>query len=267
MSKRFTVAGFATILLFAVCGFTSKKSQANDEIKITTRTATVVPLTIVSAIQDGSNVTVEARNDADHPIEYFELRLGSVPVSVGQSTMDEQSLNHPNRGSKAPLSLAPGETRSFDFPVKSKVLSVYVYTVLLSNGKGFIKGFWIKKLDKAKPDGLLWDLDKEETKKRMLPIKGVAKLEGPNKIGKIEYPRNVGKNAGVKQPNCLESRELVRINCGGSGECHIYRWEYDIVCQGVYVYFFDVQCYPDLSPDPCGWSIDDFPMGPGCYSC
>ncbi len=255
MSKKFTLAT-ALCVLALCCGFVFKKHHAAPQaITVVTRSATVVPITILSAIPTASGLAVQVRNDADAQVEYFELRLEGCRVWAGRSTIDVETVNHPKWFKQELLILKPGETRTFDFPdIKIKTSTIYVYMVLLSNGKGFLKGGWLKKLDKAKADGLLWDADSEETAKHLI-----------KQTSKREFPRNVGKSASLpgKQGGCLRTDQLVRVVCEPSygNECRIWRHTYEEVPSGVFVNWLTSNCYIPFDPFSCAYEIEDFQYG------
>ena len=102
------------------------------------------------------------------PIEYFELHLINSRVWAGRNSLTEQFRDDPRNLEQEELSLAPQEVRTFQFPVKSSGDGISVEMVLLSNGQGWFKYVWLKKLDTANENGMLWTVDNEETQRKKI---------------------------------------------------------------------------------------------------
>ncbi len=251
--KKISIAASALFALTLCCGFALKNPQAApQELTVEKSKLSYAPISIIGATSIATGITVTVRNDAAVPVTYFELHMGDCRVWAGQGAFDRQTLNHPKYAQQTALSLASGETRAFDFPIKTKGATIRIYLVFLSNGQGYWKDRWLRKRDMARPDGLLWDIDNQETEKHAV-----------KQSAKREYPRNVGKSFALQ--NCLESRGIEFIDCAGpSGECHLWVGHYELAVTGINVYWLDTGCYIPLDPYPCGFVPSDYYAG-GCF--
>jgi hypothetical protein len=151
--------------------FVSKQPQEQEgpkDLTISPDYMSVPPLTILNARRTDEGLTVEVQNNGLAPIEYFELHLSGSRVWAGRNSLDVTHRDHPKNLEQPVLSLAPQEVRTFQFPVKSNGDGIRIEIVFLSNGQGWFQGFWLRKLDKARENGMLWNVDHEESKRRMI---------------------------------------------------------------------------------------------------
>ncbi len=244
--KKISIAASALFALALCCGFALKRSQAAQELTVLKSKLSDAPITILSAISTASGVTIQVRNDAAAPVTYFELRMEDCRIWAGQGAFDRQTLNHPKYAEQTPLNLTPGETRTFDFPVKTSRSTIRIYLVFLSNGQGYFKDRWLRKLDRTEPGGLLWQADGEETERHRV-----------KQTAKVEYPRNVGKAA--PQGDCLRNTGFEHVDCAGpSAECWLVIGTYDVYAWGTNVTWLTSTCYKPFEPFPCGFAVEDY---------
>ena len=59
---------------------------------------------------------------------------------------------------------------TFQFPVKGGGSFLKIETVLLSNGHGWRREVWMKKLNKANERGALWGFDYDENERRGMRV-------------------------------------------------------------------------------------------------
>jgi len=173
MSKKLSAVGLVALALCLCCAFSvvPKTTKAQDEpqdLTVQERYMTEPPLAILNARRTDEGLTVEVQNKGLAPIEYFELNLIGACVWEGRNSLTEQFRDDPRNLEQEELSLAPKEVRTFQFPVKKSGNVISVEMVLLSNGQGWFKHLWLKKLDNANENGMLWAVDNEETKRKLV---------------------------------------------------------------------------------------------------
>jgi len=150
-----------------------RQPQTQDgpqDLTVQQRYMTEPTLAILNARRTDEVLTVEVQNRGIALIEYFELHLGGVRVSACINSTTESLRDDPKNLVQAELSLAPQEVRTFQFPVKGGESFLKIETVLLSNGQGWHREVWMKKLDKPNERGALWMFDADENERRGLRV-------------------------------------------------------------------------------------------------
>ena len=171
--KKLSASGLIALTLCLCCAFSVAPKQPQDQdgpkdLTISRDYMSVPPLTILNARRTDEGLIVEVQNTGPAPIEYFELHLINSRVWAGRNSLTEQFRDDPRNLEQEELSLAPQEVRTFQFPVKSSGDGISVEMVLLSNGQGWFKYVWLKKLDTANENGMLWTVDNEETQRKKI---------------------------------------------------------------------------------------------------
>src|SRR5262249_15919728 len=98
--------------------------------------------------------------------------------------------------------------------------------VLLSNGQGWMNGWWLRKLDKPNESGVWWKVDTEESEKHR--AKQPAKREIARHVGKSFEPTHQGcysPTGNITNTPCL----------GGGSDCQIFAMDYAPSSSGVYL--------------------------------
>ena len=213
--------------------------------------ASIAPLTILNAQQSDEGLSVEVLNLSVSVVEYFELRvednkgIETRRVMLGKNSLSEKMTKHPLYAKTPELRLASGEIRKFQFPRHQGIeSSISVRIVLLANGHGWMDGAWLKKLDKPNERGMLWGVDKEETKSKMIG------MNAPSNRNKFQ--RN-GFMPTRKQPICYMPEDIVFKEClPPGGDCGVFVMTFNESQFGIQVDFFGhYNCYYPFETSPC----------------
>lgn len=239
MSKKFTVACLATLVLFAVCGFSlksgaTKATNAGKPLKVKTHFMGESPVRVLGAWSNAEGLTVDVHNTSDVAVEFLEIETEQYLERIGKGGVFQNQLNP-----EAPaFSLAPNTTRLLRFPrIKNYDGGIEIRVVLLADGTGWFKGWILKRLDKVDKDGRLWNIDREANKKL---------LQSRSSATAILHSFMPAK----KQPQCYFPGFVVSAPC--NGVCQTSTVVYIPDSSGVQVDFFTQGNCQDVLGQPCG---------------